>query len=592
MAWTIEEIKDRVKSPKKSKTLNKIIRHENRIRFHAESFMDVTEINQPASTFLDWVKSLIPKDKFIVFASLFQFPLLSVELTDKIFRELEKVFEGKNPVFNYQFVDSTYRDDWEWYRQDQLKEPLTWRKDGWDAVKTAINSVLIVDLPTQQTSALPEPYFYFLDIRSVIDYDYNEQEDKILSIVFKQPDNKIACFDDVSYRMFEITDKGEIGALISESFHDLGFCPARFFWSTELTTKEPERKKSPISHQLSNLDWSLFFAISKRHLDLYAPYPIYSAYAADCDYRNNQTGDYCDGGYLRNADNNYLINRTGGLEPCPACSSKRLTGVGSFIEIPIPQNGDPDLKDPVKITSIDRDSLDYNVEESQRIDKKIYDAVVGTGGEGPQKQSLNELQVISGYENRKSVLNSLKRNLESAIKWVDDTLCKLRYGNAYLGSSISMGDEFYIYTIEDLHAMYKQAKENGSSEASLDAIQDQILQTTYRNNPNELQRMIILKHLEPYRHFTLEELLKLQEKQLLNLDLLKIKINFSTFVDRFERENINILEFASAKTLAEKVKIIQGEFRKYLKEESMEPSPVLPPNPIERNEIDDDLLTS
>lgn len=566
MALSVSEIRERLRRPSKAQVIQKAIRHENRIRFHAESFLEPSEISQPLSVFLDWVKTLIPKDKYKVFVSLFQFPTPIVQLTGTIFTELERVFDGKNPSVNYQFTDSYYRDDWEWYRQDALKEPTVWRKKGWDTVKTAINSVLIIDLPQEQTGEFPEPYFYFLGIENMIDYQLTTG--KLEWIIFKQPGNKIACFDDTFYRVIQLNEHNQITGEIAEMPHGLGYCPARFFWSTELTQRCPDLKKSPLSPQLANLDWLLFFAISKRHLDLYAPYPIYSAYEADCDFANNETGDYCDGGYLRDQNQQYKVLRDGTVEQCPVCANKRLAGVGSFIEVPVPTGNDPDLRNPVQITTIDKDSLDYNVEEVARLKSEIFTSVVGTGGDVQEKQSINELQVAANFENKSAVLNSLKGNLEAARKFVDDTCCRLRYGENFLGSSISMGTEFYIYSVDDLYKQYKQAKENGSSDAVLTAIQDQIIETEYRNDEQEMQRMLILKHLEPYRHFTLDELLRLNDKQLLNQELLRIKINFSTFVEKFERENMNIIEFASQLDFNRKIDIITEKLKEYGKAEN------------------------
>ena len=72
--------------------------------FHAESFMDQSEVSQPATMFLDWVRTLIPKDKFAIFVSLFRFPTPIVSLSDTIFKELERVFDGRNPSFDYEFT--------------------------------------------------------------------------------------------------------------------------------------------------------------------------------------------------------------------------------------------------------------------------------------------------------------------------------------------------------------------------------------------------------------------------------------------------------------------------------------------------------
>jgi len=527
--------------------------------------MDQSEVSQPATMFLDWVRTLIPKDKFAIFVSLFRFPTPIVSLSDTIFKELERVFDGRNPSFDYEFTDAELKTDWQQYKKAHGDNEV-WRKKGWDAVKTKINSVLVVDLPKEQTTEFPEPYFYWLGIENVIDFGY--VNDKLDYLIFRQADGKIAVFDDETMSVYETNDQGQITDAEPESVeHGLGFCPARFFWTTELNQKTPELKKSPISAQLADMDWALFFSISKRHLDLYAPYPIYSAYEADCDFENSETGDYCDGGYLRGDDENYKVLRTGGVQQCPVCSEKRLPGVGSFIEVPIPTKDSPDLRNPVSITTIDKGSLDYNVEEVARLNAKIYSGSVGVGGDMQAKQSINEMQVAANFESKVSVLNSLKDNIEAAIKFVDDTRCRLRYGDRYLGNHISMGTEFYLYSIDVLYKQYQQAKTNGAPSAELDLLSEQIIATEHRNNPSKIQRMRVLKQIEPYRHFTLDELLKLNDKELINKDLLKVKINFNTFVDRFERENTNIVEFGMQLDPAKKIKIITDKFKEYVREQ-------------------------
>lgn len=554
-----------MRKPKKAAIIRKAIKHQSRLRFHTESYIDPMDISTPFTEFAEWVQKLIPKDKYRIFLSLFKFPTQNIELTGKIYGELERVFDGRNSAVNYQFLDPTLTDDWESYRHDRLNEPEVWRSKGWDALRTAINCVMVIDLPTEQQGERPEPYFYFLGIENVI--DFQAKGEALEWIVFAQPGKRIAAFDDTFMRVFQLNEKGEIGELITEVRHKLGYCPAKFFWSTPLSQEQPDIKKSPLSPQLGNLDWLLFFRVSKRHLDLYAPYPIYSAYAADCNFRNNETGDYCDGGFLRNIKGEYKLLRDGTVERCPVCSEKRIAGVGSFIEVPIPKDNRPDLRDPITITTIDRNSLDYNTGEEKRLADEIYSKVTGTGGEVQQKESINERQVTANFEDKKNVLMSLKTNFEKAQTFVDETICRLRYGEAFLSSNINWGTEFYLYSTEDLQTIYNEAKKSGASEARLDMIADQIIATENRNNPLQMQRMFLLKQLEPYRHLTLSEMQGLANRQLIDPILMLIKINFATFVDRFERENINIMEFGNALPLDRKIDIINQKFVEYAKEQ-------------------------
>lgn len=569
MALDLNQIKQILQKPTKRQVIQKAANMQKRLRFHTETNIAVSDINQPTALFLDWVRNLLPKDKYNIFLQLFKFPLSTPAVVEDVYRELERVFYSRNSSSSYQFTDSELAEDWADYRKNKLNEPDIWKTVGWKKMQVSINSILVVDLPQVQMSARPEPYFYWLEIEDVVDYEMvNDTEFKW--IVFRQPNRRIAAFDDTYIRVYQLNEKNEIASLVSEATHNLGYCPARFFWSTQLNEKNKDLKKNPISKELSNLDWYLFFSISKRHLDLYAPYPIYSAYAADCNFENNETGDYCDGGFLRNSSGEYKILNDGTVEKCPCCSEKRIAGPGSFLEVPIPNQaeGIVDMRNPVQITTIDKDSLTYNVEECVRLRNDIIVSIAGSGGTVSEKEAINETQVAANFESKTSVLNALKTNFELAQKFVEDTICRFRYGSDFISSSISWGTEFYVFTVKELYNKYEQAKTNGASESELDAITQQILEVEYRNNPLVLQRMLILKQLEPYPHKTLDEVLKLHEKKLLNENYVKLKINFSTLVERFERENINIIEFASARTFSEKIKLITDKLLDYVREEN------------------------
>lgn len=570
MGLELNQIKQILQKPTKRQVIQKAVNTQRRLRFHTETNIAVSDINQPTTLFLDWVKSLLPKDKFNIFLQLFKFPLPTPAVVEDVYRELERVFYSRNSSSSYQFTDSELAEDWAQYKKSKLNEPEVWKTTAWKRMQVSPNSILIVDLPQIQTSARPEPYFYWLEIDAVIDYQSSSKDENLFDwLIFKQPENRIAVFDDTSIRVYQLNEKNEIQSLVSEASHDLGYCPARFFWSTQLNEKNKDLKKNPISKELSNLDWYLFFSISKQHLDLYAPYPIYSAYEANCNFENNETGDYCDGGFLRNAKGEYKILNDGTVEKCPCCSEKRIAGPGSFLEVPIPNQseGVADMRNPVQITTIDKDSLEYNVNECVRLKNEIIVSVVGSGGTVSEKEAINETQVTANFESKTSVLNALKTNFELAQKFIEDTVCKLRYGSAFISSSINWGTEFYVFTVTELYSKYKQAKDNGASNSELDAVSQQILEVEYRNNPLVLQRMLILKQLEPYPHKTLDEVLKLYEKKLINEKLVKLKINFSTLVEKFERENINIIEFASNKTLREKIDIINNKLLEYVSED-------------------------
>jgi hypothetical protein len=242
---------------------------------------------------------------------------------------------------------------------------------------------------------------------------------------------------------------------------------------------------------------------------------------------------------------------------------------GSFVEIPIP-DGDkqPDLRNPVQMLTVDRSSLDYNVEEEKRLRENIITAVVGQNEEVTQREAFNEQQVKAAFESQSTVLNRVKKGFEAAQQFVDETVCRLRYGNMFVSAKVNYGTEFYLYDASELRNRYKLAKESGASEAELDALQNQIIETEYRNNPTQLQRMLILAELEPYRHLTRNEVLDLYGRNLIPENELRIKLNFANFVRRFERENTNILEFGTQIPFDQKISVITSKFNEYASENS------------------------
>ena len=143
--------------------------------------------------------------------------------------------------------------------------------------------------------------------RSVISYEADPSTGVMKWIIFRQDGNRIAVIDDESYRVFR-NDHDNIGELLVENRHSLGYCPARFFWDEPISLADPDIKASPLSKELESLDWYLFFHLSKRQLDLFGAYPIYSGYEKECDFLNEENGDYCDGGYLKDRQGHYKLD--------------------------------------------------------------------------------------------------------------------------------------------------------------------------------------------------------------------------------------------------------------------------------------------
>ena len=198
MGLDLSQIKQILQKPTKRTLIQKAVNMQRRLRFHTETNLAISDINQPATIFLDWVSHLLPKDKFNIFLQLFRFPLATPAVVEDVYRELERVFYSRNASSSYQFTDSELAEDWARYRKSKLNEPEVWKTIGWKKMQVSPNSILVVDLPQVQASIWPEPYFYWLEIDAVIDYKVLESDKNQFEwLIFKQPENRIAVFDDM-----------------------------------------------------------------------------------------------------------------------------------------------------------------------------------------------------------------------------------------------------------------------------------------------------------------------------------------------------------------------------------------------------------
>ncbi len=571
MPLSAEKIRKLIAKPRIRRTKELAIHHQNRIKFHTD-IQTRYQWTQPLSEFLAHVEKMLPHDKFQTFCELLRYPLATTNITAICFEKLSKIFDGRNLAFNYQFTSTELDDDWEWYRQTHLHEPNVWRGTAWEWFKTDVNSIIVCDLPKSQdpTDRYPQPYFYFLRIEDVIDFVAHENGE-LEYLIFKQPDNKIAVIDDTSYRVYQ-EEKGNIGRLDTKSEHDLGYCPARFFVSAPLSLSTPDVKKSPLSKVLAKLDEFLFKDTSKQHLDLYGSYPIYWAFEQDCDYEDEE-GNHCSHGVLKNREGINLLNENGLPRLCPKCNQHRLTGAGTLLQVPIPDetNGQPDLRDPVGIKTIDKKSLEWNMEEVKRLKDEIITSVVGLDTNLLNETAVNESQVNAQFESQGTILKDVKIIFETAQKFVDDTCCRLRYGtDNYFGCSISYGTDFFTQSVESLTKLYRARKEAGASVSELDTLRKSIIETEHKTNPIELQRALILNDLEPLRLQSVNEAKDLLKDGVIDLTTFMMKLNFASYIDKFERENMNIIEFASAIPYERKIEILTDKIKDYAKQDQIQ----------------------
>lgn len=158
------------------------------------------------------------------------------------------------------------------------------------------------------------------------------------------------------------------------------------------------------------------------------------------------------------------------------------------------------------------------------------------------------------------------------MEWEAYTLAKGRYGDDFIGCFIDLGTDFYLYESQYLLDLYHTAREAKADSSILDSLQNQYFAARYRNSPDQLQREMIITHIDPMRHVTTEEAAKLHEMNVVGFTDFVIKLNLSTFVNRFERENAPLTKFGSLLPFDERINRIKQIIKSYVERPSNQES--------------------
>jgi hypothetical protein len=552
------ECKKYIDQPCSTLHLQRAKYQEARLRFHAQVAEQRIFGSRYVIDFLAWTRNVITAtDKYNQFDNMLTYPLKSNEVVDSIADEYAKVFNSQNAFIGYDFTDPNLKQEYTEYSKGYEH---FWRKDVFSAMLSAINSIVVIDMPVMQDEV--RPYYYLLSIDRVIDVKVS-REGAIEYLIFRDGEDRIIVIDDTSYRVYrKVNDKV---VLQSTNVHPLGYTPASFMWNDALSPDTPIIKQSPISAILGDLDTYLFQYTSKKCLDIYASFPIYWHFDSKCKVEG------CASGFIKRPSTTIVGDFW--MDRCPACEKNSLVGAGSVLKVDAPRGTDsPNLREPAGIISVDRTSLDYNVDETERLRDQIIASATGKLSEKYRTTgAMNEDQVHSNYESQTNILMWIAGNFEKIHKFVIDTTATLMYGDRYDGCSVSYGTDFYLEDQNAVTTEYLNAKNAGLPMYILQAKRNQVDELQSKNNPQERQRLYILRQLEPYQDVGLADL---QRMQGLDLNKFVIKLNFSTFVNRFELEYGNIVEWGSALDLKTKIDRINLIFEQYAAEQQpAEPTP-------------------
>ena len=558
MQLSKNQVQNLIEKRPKRQLLQNAERHQNRLKLHGETEIESIRTNPAYIELLSWVESFLTRDKYNRFCQLLRLPVVSLEITQDIYQEYFRIFEGQNPFFNYEFTNPDNSDAFKSYLKNGLKDFDFFKTIGFEQLKYSINSILVVDMPSDGEG---EPYYYFIDVSKVIDVK-SDKNGTIHHLIFEVDSETFAVYDSESYRIFKRDGTKLIGEPIVENLHGLGYCPASYFWNKNLKGSNTIEKKSPVTDVLGRLDKYLVEDTFKEYADLYGTFPIITTYEELCNFEG------CDNGFV-SEDFTYIEN---GIETiktrktkCPSCSESEEIGPGTIFEIPAPQtNDDPNLSNPVSVISPDTKSLEYIKAKLKEYADKIREVTIGTRGRVLDEKQVNETQIFGSFESRQNILLSIASSFEAIHKFANDTVARLMFGDSFISSTVYYGDQFFLKSVDNLQIEYAQAKTSGEPDEEIDQIYRQILATKYKGNDERIERAWILYNLNPEPHKTVEQSRKLVDFGAMDQTDFVIKSRFNNFIARFEREQTNVLDFGRELDFDTKINTIYDTLKTYI----------------------------
>jgi hypothetical protein len=531
------------------------------------------------------------KEKYQRFVQLTPLPLPTTSLCESIFQEYPRALHAHNRYIKNTFSSEELEIDFKEYC-DSIGFNDFFENEGMDALRKHINSFIVVDLPRQQAGERPQPYMYLLQLEHIIDVDMRPGKPVAEYISFcqdlqpgdheKKITDRAMVIDDVLYRMFYRTESsGGRWLLDYEVAHNLGECPAFKFYAQVVNSKNPINSQSPITTALGDLEDLLTGCVSVKYYKMYGMFPIYWGYKQKCGYRDERGGECNNEGKVVFYDING-VSKEPTLTDCPKCAAKKMMGPGTFIEVDPPRmKEEADMREPVGFVGVDVDALKFAREDLSLAEAKItYNTTGKTNQETQSKEALNEMDVKRQFETRRNVLMAIKKNFETAMYYAYANMAKLRYADQYVNTVVDLGSEFFLHSEAELNKDYTETKAAGRPAYELAAKREFIYLTRYHNNPDELARLNILQNLEPYQDYTLQELMATGIKDQ-DPEAYLIKANFYSYIKRFERENLPILQFGSKISFEKKITIIFDKLKTYANEQLQKRNPKGQPQPSE-----------
>lgn len=557
---------------KKPKQLSKAKRIESKLRIFTEA-LEHEELQEETS-FQDIEKRLydkISKPKTQKVLKFVETPLPVVSVCDSILQDLYKVFNAGNAFFSVKSQKARGGD-----KLDILLNKLNivnWvEKYGKEVLKTKPNLVVVVDIDENG-----KPFLLPINTNRIVNFGYIPNTDEFEYFIFKHSDgenwDRVGIYTTTHYITAIRHDGGEYKVEDTSYEHNLGYCPAKSFWSDRLNDDNEFLRKTPFITSLGLLTKYVSFDLFKYYSDHTTPFPVIEMVRANCGNPECKNGTIIQS--VQEVIHGESIQRTVTKE-CTRCSELNNIGIGAKILLePQMSKDEPTAAGLYKQHSNDIAGLQYLGELVKTDKEDIKAAIVGVDASAT-KEALNEKQVQSSFQSKENVLTSMKTNLEKIYIWIVQTVSKLYQPKLEVEISASFGTEFYLVSEEDLQDRLDRAIESGKPKSLIQDIYFQLLDSKYKNNPSEVLKHKLINALDPLAFNNIDVKFRKLEAGVISKETFLLSENLLSLIVQFEAENSNIADFGIEFNFGERVQKIKEILLTYISKDEKDTSEPLP----------------
>lgn len=562
MKYTEQQIIEILKNPKNKAKIKKALYYEKELRLYTEA-QDEGEL-QNDEAFLALcakIKKRLPNKAYNRVLDFIEYPLGAIDLTNSLLVKLYKVFQAKNTFFSHE-IDSEQKNK---LFKDIIRELDVHQfiiENGKEVLKNKPNTIIVVD-----KSKEGKPYLVTVETDRLIDADVKENG-TMTYIAFNHSttedgNKRIAFYDTEKYNVYLFDVQKQTYTLETSVEHKIGYCPARCFIKTPLNSKNYYKRETPIGTSVGKIrEWQLF-SVYKYYAEHYASFPVVEKMKGRC------SNDECNGGFIPHPNGTWFEDGNRRELPpiaCPVCSKADSVGVGTVINIRPKQNDEDNGKGIFRFIAPEITGVKYLSEKLEKLEIETELKTVGQNNE-VLTEAVNETQVKGSFQSREAVLLDLKELFEEIYIWISETSARAYFlGDVQIIVFANLGTEFYLVSEDDLQKRFEYAKKIGLPESEVDAIYKQLILTKYKDNPDSIMRMELMKIIDPIPYANADEVDKLKASGVITEQEYIIKKRFINFINRLEFENTSLVAFGKKLSLSERVSKINNILTRYADE--------------------------